>query len=723
MKKSKGLLKGLTTRKKELERERMENERERKELEKSRNSQTAFFANINHEIRTPINAILGLDEMILRAHPSEEVMEYARDIQLAGNMLLNQVNDIMDLSQLQMNKMKIVPTQYKTAEVFGSLAELMRPQAEKKELDFYYELDANLPSGLCGDEKRLKQILLNVLDNAVKYTEKGSITLSVFLEEFQGEEALLKITVADTGIGIRKEDMDNIYDSFKRADEKKNVNIMGNGLGLSITKQLVDLMGGEITIDSIYTKGTIFTVNIRQKVVESKPVGEQEAPVKRSIERYQPSFEAPEARILIVDDSSMNTMVTGKLLTYTKVQVDTAASGAECLEKTKAKHYHVILLDYMMPEMDGPETLKKLRVQENGLCRDTPVIALTGNTSEEARQQCLEQGYNGYVEKPIRSKALEREILQFLPKEIVEYQSEDVFEGEELQTLRRMIRRKRKKVYITVDCASDIPAELLEKYDIRLMYLYIKTPSGRFADTREIDSDSLYQYLSADSTSACADSVTVEEMEEFFAETLTEAERVIHITLASRAGISHSIALEAAKGFDHVDVIDSGQISCGEGLLALYAAKLEMEGKSAEEIIRLVEQERNYIHTRLILPGADIFYQNGHIKAFTAALCRVLQLHPYIALTKSNVAVTGLLMGSKEKAWKQGIRWQLRGRKKIRREVVFITHVGCSVKQLESIKKEVLRCVPFERVIIKKASFTNACNSGLGAIGISFYTR
>lgn len=516
MKKSKGLLKGLTTRKKELERERMENERERKELEKSRNSQTAFFANINHEIRTPINAILGLDEMILRAHPSEEVMEYARDIQLAGNMLLNQVNDIMDLSQLQMNKMKIVPTQYKTAEVFGSLAELMRPQAEKKELDFYYELDANLPSGLCGDEKRLKQILLNVLDNAVKYTEKGSITLSVFLEEFQGEEALLKITVADTGIGIRKEDMDNIYDSFKRADEKKNVNIMGNGLGLSITKQLVDLMGGEITIDSIYTKGTIFTVNIRQKVVESKPVGEQEAPVKRNIERYQPSFEAPEARILIVDDSSMNTMVTGKLLTYTKVQVDTAASGAECLEKTKAKHYHVILLDYMMPEMDGPETLKKLRVQENGLCRDTPVIALTGNTSEEARQQCLEQGYNGYVEKPIRSKALEREILQFLPKEIVEYQSEDVFEGEELQTLRRMIRRKRKKVYITVDCASDIPAELLEKYDIRLMYLYIKTPSGRFADMREIDSDSLYQYLSADSTSACADSVTVEEMEEFF---------------------------------------------------------------------------------------------------------------------------------------------------------------------------------------------------------------
>lgn len=695
---------------------------QKEELEKSRDSQTAFFANMSHEIRTPINAIIGLDEMILRSHPNEEIREYAKDIQLASNMLLNQVNDILDLSQMQMSKMKIVLAEYGTAELFGSLAELIRPQAEKKQLDFYYELDENLPCVLYGDEKRLKQILLNVLDNAVKYTEKGSVTLSVQMEEFLNEEVSLKITVADTGIGIRKEDMDNIYDSFNRADEKKNMKIMGSGLGLAITKQLVDLMEGQITIDSIYTKGTVFTVNLKQKIINSQPVGAAAAVDKQTEERYHPSFEAPEARILIVDDSSMNTMVASKLLTYTKVQIDTASSGAECLEMTKNKYYHVILLDYMMPDMDGPDTLRNLRVQENGLCRETPVIALTGNTTSEARMQCMEDGYNGYVEKPIRGKALENEIMQLLPKEIIEYQSDESSEGEHVSQMRRMIKRKRKKVYITVDCASDIPTDLLEKYDIRLMYLYIKTPHGRFADTREIDSDSLYQYLSKDSTSACADSVTVEEMEKFFAETLTEAERVIHITLASRAGKSHGIAVEAAKGFDHVDVVDSGQISCGEGLLALFAAQMAMDGKNADEIIKLVEKMRDRIHTRLILPSADIFYQNGHMRAFGATACKILQFHPYIAMTQRNAVPVGLLWGNTEKAWKQGIRWQMRNKKKIKRDVVFITHVGCNVKQLEWLKKEILKCVPFERVIIQKASFTNACNSGMGTIGISFYT-
>ncbi len=707
-----------------FEEEHRMNIAQREELEKSRDSKNAFFANMSHEIRTPINAIIGLNEMIMRSNPAGETREYAKDIQVASKMLLNQVNDILDLSQMEMKKMNIVPIKYSTEKLFGELTELVRVQLKKKSLEFHLDIDRNLPSVLFGDEKRLKQVLLNILDNAVKYTEEGSVTLSAQGEICGEDEVLLKVQVADTGIGIRKEDMDHIYDSFNRADEKKNTRIMGSGLGLAITKQLVDLMEGEITIDSIYTKGTTFTILLKQKIVEKKPIGivdfqEREA---EGGEYYQPCFEAPEARVLVVDDNDMNLMVASRLLEATKVQVDLASSGIECLEMTKKRYYHVILLDYMMPGMNGPETLAALREQENGLCRDTAVITLTGNAMSGAQQMYQEQGFDAYVEKPIQGRILEKEILQFLPPEIIEYQEKEGVDIESVGPIQKIAGRKRKKVYITADCTCDIPTELLERYEIKLMYLYIKTPYGRFADTREIDSDSLTQYMSAESSKAYADSVTVEEFEEFFAEVLTQAESVVHISLGSRAGKSHSIAVTAAKGFDHVHVVDSGQISCGQGLITLYAAKLAMEGKSAGEICEAVQKMRNHVQMGVIMPNADIFYQNGRTSAVTAKLCRMLQLHPYIVMRQQNAVVAGVLGGSLENAWKRGIRWQLHKKRRINRDIVFITHVGCSVKQQEWIKKEVLKRIPFKRVIIQKASFTVACNSGMETIGISYYS-
>lgn len=698
---------------------------QKEELEKSRDSKNVFFANMSHEIRTPINAIIGLNEMIMRLNPAGETREYAQDIQVASKMLLNQVNDILDLSQMEMQKMKIIPVQYRTEDLFGDLTELIRVQLEKKQLEFYLDIDRNLPSVLYGDEKRLKQIFLNILDNAVKYTEEGSVTLSVQGEMCGEDEILLKVQVADTGIGIRKEDIEYLYDSFNRADEKKNTRIMGSGLGLAITKQLVDLMGGEITVDSIYTKGTTFSVILKQKIIEQKPIGVVDL-LKRGAEKgeiYRPYFEAPEARVLVVDDSDMNLMVASRLLSATKVQIDVATSGAECLEMTKKKYYHVILLDYMMPGMSGPETLIELRNQENGLCRDTAVITLTGNTMLGARQLYQEQGFDGYVEKPIEGRALEKEILQFLPSDIIEYQESESADGGAVDKIQRSTLKKRKKIYITSDCACDIPAELLEKYDIKLMYLYIRTPYGRFADTREIDSDSLTQYLSADSSSAYADSVTVEEFEEFFAEVLTQAESVVHISLGSRAGKSHGIAVAAAKGFDHVHVVDSGQISCGQGLVTLYAAKLALEGKNANEICDAVEKMLGHVQTGIIMPGADIFYQNGRTSAMMAKLCRALQLHPFVTMRQKNAIVIDVFGGNLENAWKKGIRRHLRKKRKINRDIVFITHVGCSVKQQEWIKKEVLKCVPFERVIVQKASFTVACNSGMETVGIAYYSE
>lgn len=697
---------------------------QKEELEKSRDSQNVFFANMSHEIRTPINAIIGLNEMIVRTNPSSEVLEYTQDIEMASKLLLNQVNDILDLSQMEMDKMTIVSSKYQTKEMIGNLIDLIRVQADKKGLEILIDIDKNLPSVLFGDEKRMKQVLINILDNAVKYTEEGSVSLSVVGEEYVDDEVLLRIKIADTGIGIRKEDLAGIYDSFNRFDEKKNKRILGSGLGLAITKQLVDMMGGEITVDSIYTKGTIFTVMIRQQIVSAEPIGNINF-FSKNMERgeiYRPLFEAPEARVLIVDDNQMNRMVASRLLEATKVQIDVAGSGKECLAMTQNKFYHVILLDYMMPEMNGGETLWAIREQENGMSRDSAVIVLTGNAQSGARQMYQEEGFDGYIEKPIQGRLMEEEILHFIPEDILEYREDKRLESENVDQMQKLSQRKRKKIYVTTDCTCDIPSELLEKYDIKLMYLYIKTPHGRFADTREIDSDSLAQYVSLESSSAYGDSVTVEEFEEFFAEALTQADHVIHVSLASKCGRSHGVAVAAAKGFDHVHVIDSGQISCGQGLVTLYAARLATEGKTPEEICELVNKMKHHVHTRFIMPSADIFYQNGRTSAFVAKMCRVLHLHPYAGLIQKKAVLRGLYAGSLERAWKQGIYWIMHRKRKINRDIVFVTHVGCSVKQQEFIKAEIAKHVDFDRVIVQKASFTSACNVGMESIGISYYS-
>ena len=697
---------------------------QKEELEKTSNAKNVLFANMSHEIRTPINTIIGLNEMIIRENSTGSTREYAQDIQLASKMLLNQVNDILDLSQMEMKKMNIVPVQYNVENMFGELVDLIKVQADKKGLELRVDIDKNLPSVLVGDEKRIKQILLNLLDNAVKYTKEGYIAMSVQGENAADGEISMKVKVADTGMGIRKEDMEYIYDSFNRVDENNNSRIVGSGLGLAITKQLVDLMEGEITVDSIYTKGTVFTVILKQGIADAKSVGSVNLLKRQSQDTgsYKPSFEAPEARILVVDDNSMNSRVAASLLSYTKVQVDTAGSGEECLKMTMKKYYHVILLDYMMPVMDGHEVLKAIRSQENGLCRESAIIALTANAMYGSRQIYREQGFDGYVEKPVQSRLLEQEILNLLPSEIIEYRESETTGMENDGQIQRLTRRKRKKIYITADCVCDIPPELLEKYDIKLMYLYIRTPHGRFADTKEIDSDSLTQYLSTVNSVAYADSVTMEEYEEFFAETLTQAERVVHISMASRDGMTYNLAVAAARCFDHVHIIDSGQISCGMGLVTLYAAKLAAEGCSAREIIDSVEKMKSRVKTRVVMPGINIFYQNGRTGRITALVCNFFKLHPYTVVRHNKTVIRGMLAGSLENAWKQAIYWHLHNRRKINSDVVFITYVGLTVKQLEWIKAEVLKYVPFDKVIIQKASFSTACNSGLKTVGISYYS-
>ena len=697
---------------------------QKEEIEKISASKNVFFANMSHEIRTPINTIIGLNEMILREEASEAVKEYAGNIQMASKMLLNLVNDILDLSQMEMKKMEISPGNYKMEELFEELVDIVQVQMEEKKLEFILDIDQNLPSVLYGDEKRIKQIVLNILSNAVKYTKTGSVTLAARSEHVEPDKISLQISVTDTGIGIRKEDLEYLFDYFRRVDEKNNVRIEGSGLGLSITKQLVDLMGGEITVDSIYTKGSVFTVIFEQKIIDKKPMGNIDFLEKNDYgakHRYKRSFEAPEARVLIVDDYEMNAVIASKLLSQTKVQVDIAKSGEECLQKTKQKYYHVILMDHMMPKMDGAETLKELRKQKNGLCKESAVIVLTASSYGEARHLYEENGFDGYLEKPFESAKLEAEILKNLPEDIIEYRLEPKTYKQDKNKIQQMSGRKRKTVCITSDCVCDLPEELLEKYDIQLMYFYIRTDKGRFADTREIDSDNLSRYLSSNGSEAVVDTASVEEYEEFFAGALTQAQHVIHIGAASHVGKSYEIAANAAKGFDHVKVIDSGQISGGLGLIVLHAAKLAMQGRNRQEICAAIKKIR--IDNTFLMPTAGIFYQMGYTNKVTESICNVFQLHPVLTMHQSKLIIIGTRIGNIETSWKHYIQYHLWPKRKVSTEAVIITHVSCSVKQLELIREEVLRCIPFDKVIIQKASCSNACNLGAGTISIAYYQK
>lgn len=704
--------------------------KQQEELEEMSASKNSFFASMSHEIRTPINTIIGLNEMILRESGEEQTKEYAQSIQSASKMLLNLVNDILDLSQLEMKKMEIIPLEYKTVDLFGDLIDMIQVRLKEKKLEFIVDIDENLPSVLWGDMKRVSQVVLNILTNAAKYTQNGSVALAARVDAQDENEIVLRISVEDTGIGIKKEDLAHIFDFFRRADARKNLKVEGSGLGLAITRQLIEMMNGEISVDSIHTRGSTFTVLLPQKIVDAAPIGCVQflSRDRERITKYHQSFEAPEARVLIVDDNPMNSMVESKLLEATKVQVDVASSGAQCLEMTRRKYYHVILMDYMMPEMDGPETLRALRRQENGLCRDSAVVALSAASVSETGKSYVDEGFDGYLEKPIQGAVMETELLKFLPEDIIEYRllpncadSEAGDGNEKGFGIHRISRHRKKKVYITTDCVSDLPGSLVEKYDIGLMYLYIRTESGRFADTREISSDNLIQYMTDTTSDAYADSVSVEEYEEFFAEALTQAEEVIHISMARGMGKSYEMAVTAAKGFDHVHVIDSTLISCGQGLIALYGGKLAAERYSVDEICRNIERIKRQISSHYIMPSANIFYQRGYVNHITAAICGWFHLHPVLKMSQSRMVVAGVRAGKLENAWRRFIRLRLLHRKKISRDVVFISHVGCSVEQQEIIKEEILRCIPFEKVIIQRASVSIACNSGIGTFGFAYY--
>ncbi len=406
--------------------------------EHSNAAKSEFLANMSHEIRTPINAVLGMNEIILREsrqaraqlpEPREaiqgvftDICNYAGNIQSAGNNLLSIINDILDFSKIEAGKLEITEGRYKLSSVLNDVSNMIAFKARDKGLDFLGHADDTLPDGLYGDEVRVRQIITNVLNNAVKYTTEGSVSLTVSGtrgEAMRAGSAIdLKIIVEDTGIGIRPEDIGRLFEKFERVDLRHNSAVEGTGLGLAITRSLLDRMGGSIDVQSEYGKGSVFTMILPQKVVNTEPIGnfrEQFVQAQKEQAVYQESFHAPEARILVVDDTRMNLTVVVNLLKKTDIRIDTAESGEEAVRLSRSQGYDLILMDQRMPGMDGTETMRCIREQSDGVNRETPFICLTADAVSGARERYLSMGFTDYLTKPIDSRAFERALMKHLP--------------------------------------------------------------------------------------------------------------------------------------------------------------------------------------------------------------------------------------------------------------------------------------------------------------------
>ena len=392
------------------------------EVVRANEAKSQFLANMSHEIRTPINGILGMDSVLLKECHDENLREYAKNIQSAGQSLLSIINDILDISKIESGKMEILTIRYQLFSVLNDCYNLTKIKLQNKPVSFIMQINEKLPSWLYGDEVRIRQIINNFLSNAVKYTKEGNITFELDFEEKTDEQILLVITVRDTGIGIKEEDLGKLFESFTRIEEKRNRNIEGTGLGLNLTKNLVNLMGGEVFAESTYGKGSCFTAKIPQKIADAKPMGDFGKRYQQYLSTSDDdklSFLAPDAKILVVDDVTMNLKVVEGLLKATKIQIDTAVSGSECLECVKTTPYQMIFLDHMMPEMDGLETLEHMKNLADNPNAQTPVIMLTANAIVGAKEEYIEAGFTDYLTKPIRETELLEMILKYLPEELI----------------------------------------------------------------------------------------------------------------------------------------------------------------------------------------------------------------------------------------------------------------------------------------------------------------
>ena len=387
-------------------------------------SKSAFLANMSHEIRTPMNAIIGFSELILKMDPPPGILDYARDIKTSSQSLLAIINDILDISKLESGKMELVCGNYYPSRLYQDVYMIIKTQTMKKDLRLEINLDPEMPNQLYGDKVRIRGILINLLNNAVKYTMVGTISLDVKVLKKENGIASLEIRVKDTGSGVKPEEIDKLFEAFAQVDQKVHEGVEGTGLGLPIVKGYIDLMGGTINVESTYGVGTTFIVNIDQKIIDDKPMDSAFEEKKLETEYSIGTLKIDNTKVLIVDDSRLNLKVAANIMLQYGLEVDTAPSGAEAIEKCKKCQYNIVFMDQMMPEMDGIEAMNRIRDINPDYAKGgkSKMVILTANAINGMRAELLEKGFDEFLGKPMNYKQLERILVQFSPEENIRYE-------------------------------------------------------------------------------------------------------------------------------------------------------------------------------------------------------------------------------------------------------------------------------------------------------------
>ena len=700
--------------------ENQKSKEQKDEIDELNKAQNRFFSSMSHEIRTPINTIIGLNEMILREDISEEINEDATNIESASKLLLHLINDILDMSKFQSGQMTINPVAYRLSDMISDVVGMIWIRAKEKGLEFEVDVSPNLPAELYGDEMRIKQILINILSNAVKYTEQGSVTFSIHGEELDGDINVV-YTVTDTGMGIRKESIPYLFDAFKRVDEDRTSMIEGTGLGLSIVKQFVDLMGGKISVDSVYTQGSTFSVEIPQQTVGDLKIGQMDQGRKTVGRRsaYRVKFEAPKAKILVVDDTAANLLVVKKLLRDTKVQITAVSSGNEALDMTLETPYDVIFMDHKMPGMDGITCFHRIRTQIGGLCRETKVIALTANAGSDIAALYDREGFDGYLVKPVNSEALEEMLMDNLPERLVTVLSMDNIE--EKSMLWRDDHRVKAGVEVITISMADLPTDMLEAHGICAIPVEVQTDKGIFRDKVDLSTMDLITYMDQDELKARVLPLSQDAYVKAFSEGLGRARNVIFIPMSANiANSSYPVALDAAKSFDNVTVFDPKQLSSGQGLVALEAARLAESGAEVDDIIAALEKKRELIQTSFIVDDIKYLAKAEHVTTHAVELTKAIMARPVICMKDGRTRPRGVCLGSRNRAWKRYIKSTLRHKDHIDTSILFITYVGLTAEQLDFIKEEVEKIIHFDVVRTQEASPAVSIDCGPGTFGLIF---
>ena len=703
-----------------------ENDRARKEAERAEEltrAQNRFFSSMSHEIRTPINSILGLNELILRDEDAtDDIVRDANGIQGAGKLLLALINDILDFSKMEAGSMDIVPVDYKIGDMLSEIVNMIWLKAHDKGLGFEVNVDPEVPMVLYGDEVRIKQLIINLLNNAVKYTKNGHIELRVESNDIDNKTTELTVSIADTGMGIKKEDIPFLFDAFKRVDEGKNRHIEGTGLGLSIVKQLVELMDGTITVNSVYGEGSTFTFVVRQGITDNQKVGELNIHNQQTGRRsnYESSFLAPEVSILIVDDNEMNLEVEKRLLRETDMNIDTANSGREALEMSLKTHYDAIFMDHLMPGMDGIECLEQLRDQAGGLNRNTPVIVLTANAGSENRDLYNRAGFDGYLVKPVSGEAMEEMLIRHISSEKIILRSVMFGDDEEIHTSEKYAEKA--PVIITSTSMCDLPDSVVRKLHIPILPFVIRTDEGIFKDGVHMDANELIRHISQgkEATSAPPDEAAYTE---FFADVLRKAHHVIHIALTTSMSKDYPRASEAAKSFDNVTVVNSECLSSSTGLLVLIACKLAQQGVAAADIVAELEEVKSRLRCSFVIDTTSYMYSKGLISRRLHRIAEALNLHPMLSFKNDKAGIGGVWPGRTKRAYKRYISRAIPPDSVPDSDIAFVTYADVSDETLEWIAEEIRKTAYFEHIVFRQASAAISSNCGPGAFGILYMLK